>query len=200
MNIGLTGGIATGKSTVSTMLVEKGALLIDADEISREVVSPDHPILERVVARFGQVILNKNGTLNRAKLGERVFNDATERQALNDIVHPAVRKLMFERMKTLEELHSERLVVVDIPLLFESTLETHFDEVLVVYAPQQIQLTRLMEHRAMTKEQAEARLQAQLPIELKRERADIVIDNSGELSETRQQVEQFLWKKGISGG
>jgi len=200
MNIGLTGGIATGKSTVSTMLVEKGALLIDADEISREVVSPDHPILERVVARFGQVILNKNGTLNRAKLGERVFNDAAERQALNDIVHPAVRKLMFERMKTLEELHSERLVVVDIPLLFESTLETHFDEVLVVYAPQQIQLTRLMEHRAMTKEQAEARLQAQLPIELKRERADIVIDNSGELSETRQQVEQFLWKKGISGG
>src|SRR5690554_4755475 len=137
MNIGLTGGIATGKSTIAAMLVEHGAILIDADQIAREVVSPGHPVLMQVVERFGQAILNEDGTLNRTALGEIVFNDQSEREALNQIMHPAIRKVMLERMQSNEKEYPDKLIVVDVPLLYESKLQQYFEEVLVVYAPRE---------------------------------------------------------------
>ncbi|MNJ37088.1 Dephospho-CoA kinase [compost metagenome] len=197
MNIGLTGGIATGKSTVSRMLVKRGAVLIDADVIAREVMEPGHPVLLAVQKRFGAAVIHKDGTLNRKKLGEIVFSDPEERKALNEITHPAIRAEMRTRMADFEEAQPGRLVVVDIPLLYESGLDTMFDQVMVVYVPREIQLSRLMERDGLTLEQAEARIRAQMDIEWKKERADILIDNSLGLDKTESQIEDFWRNKGL---
>ncbi|MFD3257918.1 dephospho-CoA kinase [Paenibacillus lentus] len=197
MNIGLTGGIATGKSTVSQMLVKRGAVLIDADVIAREVMEPGHPVLSAVQKRFGAAVINEDGTLNRKKLGEIVFSDPEERKALNDITHPAIRAEMRKRMADYEAAQPERLVVVDIPLLYESGLETLFEQVMVVYVPREIQLSRLMQRDDLTLEQAEARIRAQMDIERKKERADILIDNSLGMDKTESQIEDFWRNKGL---
>lgn len=197
MNIGLTGGIATGKSTVSQMLVKRGAVLIDADVIAREVMEPGHPVLSAVQKRFGAAVINEDGTLNRKKLGEIVFSDPEERKALNDITHPAIRAEMRKRMADYDAAQPERLVVVDIPLLYESGLETLFEQVMVVYVPREIQLSRLMQRDDLTLEQAEARIRAQMDIERKKERADILIDNSLGMDKTESQIEDFWRNKGL---
>ncbi|MCM3131614.1 dephospho-CoA kinase [Paenibacillus polysaccharolyticus] len=197
MNIGLTGGIATGKSSVSAYLASKGALLIDADVIAREVMLPGHPVLAAAVQRFGQAILNEDGTLNRKKLGSIVFQHPEERKALEAITHPAIRKEMRERTAAYELKHPDKLVVSDIPLLYESGLEEGFSEVMVVYVPRAVQLERLMNRDQMTQADAEARIAAQMDIERKKERADIVIDNSGSWAQTEKQLELFLTHKGL---
>lgn len=197
MNIGLTGGIATGKSTVSRMLVKRGAILIDADVIAREVMEPGHPVLLEVRKRFGADIIHEDGTLNRKKLGEIVFSDPEERKALNEISHPAIRSEMKIRMAKHEAVQPDRLVVVDIPLLYESGLETMFEQVMVVYVPRELQLSRLMQRDGLTLEQAEARVRAQMDIERKKERADILIDNSLGLDKTESQIEEFWRNKGL---
>lgn len=197
MNIGLTGGIATGKSSVSAYLASKGALLIDADVIAREVMEPGHPVLAAAVQRFGQAILHEDGTLDRKKLGSIVFQHPEERKALEAITHPAIRKEMRERAAAYELKHPDKLVVSDIPLLYESGLEDGFTEIMVVYVPRAVQLERLMNRDQMTKADAEARIAAQMDIERKRERADIVIDNSGSWSQTEKQLESFLTRKGL---
>ncbi|SLK22594.1 MULTISPECIES: dephospho-CoA kinase [unclassified Paenibacillus] len=197
MNIGLTGGIATGKSSVSAFLASKGALLIDADVIAREVMLPGHPVLAAAVQRFGQAILNEDGTLDRKKLGSIVFQNPEERKALEAITHPAIRKEMRERAALYELEHSDKLVVSDIPLLYESGLEDGFEEVMVVYVPRSVQLERLMSRDGMTAEQADARIDVQMDIEDKKQRADVVIDNSGLWSETEQQLISFLHRKGL---
>lgn len=197
MNIGLTGGIACGKSTVAAMLVDRGAILIDADAISREVVLPGSPALSRIVSRFGLDMLQSDGTLNRKKLGETVFADETSRKDLEDILHPAIRSTMWERMKEGETRHPDKLVVVDVPLLYESGLQDNFQEVLVVYVPRDIQLHRLMERDHLSREQAESRLAAQMPIEEKKKLADILIRNDGVREETERQIEQFWLGKGL---
>lgn len=197
MNIGLTGGIATGKSSVSAYLASKGALLIDADVIAREVMLPGHPVLAAVVQRFGQAILNEDGTLDRKKLGNIVFQHPEERKALEAITHPAIRKEMRERAAAYELNHPDKLVVSDIPLLYESGLEEGFTEVMVVYVPRAVQLERLMSRDQMTRADAEARIAAQMDIERKKERADIVIDNSGSWALTEKQLESFLTYKGL---
>ncbi|MEK3828024.1 dephospho-CoA kinase [Paenibacillus sp. FSL K6-1558] len=197
MNIGLTGGIATGKSSVSAYLASKGALLIDADVIAREVMLPGHPVLAAAVQRFGQAILNEDGTLNRKKLGSIVFQHPEERKALEAITHPAIRKEMRERAAAYELKHPDKLVVSDIPLLYESGLEEGFSEVMVVYVPRAVQLERLMNRDQMTQADAEARIAAQMDIERKKERADIVIDNSGSWAQTEKQLELFLTHKGL---
>ncbi|GIO52360.1 dephospho-CoA kinase [Paenibacillus cineris] len=197
MNIGLTGGIATGKSTVSALLVSKGALLVDADVIAREVMLPGHPVLAAAVEHFGQAILLPDGTLDRRRLGDIVFHDPAERKALNDITHPAIRQEIREQMQTFEREHSDRLVVVDIPLLFESGLEAMFEQVLLVYAPFEVQVERLMERNRLTKDEAVARIRSQMDIEEKKKRADVVIDNSGQPSETERQVNEFWNRKGL---
>ncbi|MGO4529296.1 dephospho-CoA kinase [Paenibacillus sp. 2TAF8] len=197
MNIGLTGGIATGKSSVSAYLASKGALLIDADIIAREVMLPGHPVLAAAVQRFGQAILNEDGTLDRKKLGSIVFQHPEERKALEAITHPAIRKEMRERATAYEVNHPDKLVVSDIPLLYESGLENGFEEVMVVYVPKAIQLERLMSRDQMSRSDAEARIAAQMDIERKKERADIVIDNSGSWAQTEQQLQSFLTHKGL---
>jgi len=194
MNIGLTGGIATGKSTVAASLVRRGARLVDADQIAREVVLPGSPTLAEVALRFGQDILQEDGTLDRKKLGSIVFADSARRKELESILHPAIRAIMRERMHQYETETPERLVVVDIPLLYESGLEHMVSEVMVVYVPRELQLKRLMERDKLNSEQAEIRLNAQMDIESKKMRADHVIDNSGTLEQTEQQLDRF-WRE-----
>lgn len=196
MNIGLTGGIATGKSTVSQMLVRRGAALIDADVIAREIMEPGHPVLAQVAEHFGQDVLLPGGQLDRKRLGSIVFSDPQQRKALENITHPAIRSEMKRRMAELEASDPNRLVVADIPLLYESGLESLYDEIMVVYVPRGLQLERLMARDGLTREEAEARLRAQMDIELKRERADILIDNSLGRKETELQIDDFWRKKG----
>ena len=197
MNIGLTGGIATGKSTVSSMLAERGAIVVDADAIAREVVAPGHPVLDEVVRHFGQAILREDGSLDRQKLGQIVFQDAEKRKELERIMHPAIRSIMLERMHEAEKEHPDTLVVADVPLLYESDIAHLFDEVMVVYAPRHVQLKRLMERNGLNEEEARARIEAQMDIELKKAKADIVIDNSGSLQDTEQQVDRFWTDRGL---
>ncbi|CQR54774.1 dephospho-CoA kinase [Paenibacillus riograndensis] len=194
MIMGLTGGIASGKSTVSAMFVDKGARLVDADVIAREVMLPGHPVLAAAVQQFGEDILLPDGTLNRARLGEIVFNDSEARQKLNDLTHPAIRREIKNRMYALEQEDPQRLTLVDIPLLYESELDNLFEEITVVYVPRELQLARLMERNGLTLQQAEGRLQAQMDIELKRSRANYVIDNSRDLAYAKQQVD-VLWDR-----
>jgi len=195
MNIGLTGGIATGKSTVSSMLTMKGALLVDADVIAREVMLPGHPVLAEVTAHFGQHILLEDGTLNRKKLGEIIFRNPEQREALNRITHPAIRQEIRDRTAAYERDYPDRLVVADIPLLLESREQYSFlEQIVVVYVPRELQIRRLMQRDALTEGQAEARLGSQMDIEVKKRLADIVIDNSGTPDETKQQVDK-LWNR-----
>ncbi|WP_248924734.1 dephospho-CoA kinase [Paenibacillus hamazuiensis] len=197
MNIGLTGGIACGKSTVAAMLVRRGAVLVDADQIAREVVEPGSPVLARVADRFGQAVLLPDGQLHRKKLGEIVFNDPAAREDLQNLLHPAIRATMRERMERYEAEDPQRLVVVDVPLLFESKLEWMFSEIMLVYVPREIQLERLMARDGLTGEQAENRLKAQMPIEEKKALADIVIDNQGTREDTERQIESFWRERGL---
>ncbi|MDF2815905.1 MAG: dephospho-CoA kinase [Paenibacillus sp.] len=197
LNIGLTGGIACGKSTVAAMLVRRGAYLIDADRIAREVVLPGTPVLKQVAERFGADVLLPDGSLNRKRMGEMIFNQTSARKELEAILHPPIRASMREQMAALELAEPDKLVVVDVPLLFESQLSYMFSEVLLVYIPAALQLERLMKRDSLTQEQAELRLSSQMPIEDKKPLADIIIDNSGTLEETEKQVEAFWYRKGL---
>lgn len=192
MNIGLTGGIACGKSTVSSMLVQHGAMLVDADRIAREVVEPGMPALLHIVERWGPGLLLPDGSLHRKKLGEIVFGNPEALKQLQEITHPPIRATMREQMAEYERQHPDRLVVVDVPLLYESGLQSMFEQVMVVYIPRSLQLDRLMLRDGLSYEQAEQRLRAQMDIERKKQLADIVIDNQGTIEQTRDQVEAFL--------
>ncbi|QGQ97577.1 dephospho-CoA kinase [Paenibacillus psychroresistens] len=196
MNIGLTGGIACGKSTVASMLVHLGAKLIDADQLAREVVMPGRPALQQIADRFGPEVIFPDGTLHRKALGAIIFNEPTARKDLDDITHPVIRQAMWDQMHKAEEADPDRLVVVDVPLLFESMLQSYFQKVMVVYVSEKLQLQRLMERDKLTLEEAKLRLKAQMPIEEKKQLADIVIDNSGDLAETEKQIQMFWQRKG----
>ncbi|GAA3401551.1 dephospho-CoA kinase [Paenibacillus hodogayensis] len=195
MNIGLTGGIACGKSTVAAMLVRRGALLIDADLIAREVVLPGAPALALVAERFGSSVLSEDGSLNRKALGDVVFKDEKARKDLEALLHPRIRALMRERMEETHSSAPDKLVIVDVPLLFESKLAFMFDSTLLVYIPRELQLSRLQSRDGLTSEQAESRLAAQMPIEEKKRLADEVIDNSGTIADTERQVDEFCKRK-----
>ena len=190
--IGLTGGIASGKSTVAEMLRELGASVIDADEAARAVVEPGTPGLAEIVAAFGPEVLDGE-RLDRARLGRIVFADAEARRRLEAITHPRVREWMAERQREALE-RGERRVVLDIPLLFENGLETGMGAVLLAYAPEAVQIRRLIERSGLSEAEARARLAAQLPIEDKVARSTYVIDNSGSLDATREQV-QKVWRE-----
>lgn len=197
MNIGLTGGIASGKSTVSAYLVAMGAVLIDADQIAREVVLPGTPALNKIEQLFGTEVITEEGTLNRKKLGELVFANESSRKLLEGILHPEIREIMNQRMNQLEADNPRRLVVVDVPLLYESGLASMFEKVMLVFVPREIQLERLVNRDGLSRGQAKARLEAQMPIEQKVQLADFVIDNSGTLEETGAQLQQFWREKGL---
>ena len=199
--VGLTGGIGTGKSTVAAMWAERGAVLVDADRIVRELQAPGMPVLEAMVEAFGPQILQPNGELDRKGLGERVFSDPASRAQLGAIIGPAILREMAARTDAARKAGAE-LVVLDIPLLFEgrgrgrtppgepprSTADLASETVLV-WAPEEQQVARQLERDGATREHALARIAAQMPIEEKRALADHVIDNSGTLEQTRAQLE-----------
>lgn len=191
MVVGLTGGIACGKSTVSRMLAERNARIIDADIIAREVVRPGEDAWSLIIKRFGRDILLPTEELDRVKLGSIVFADEKARLDLNAIVHPAVRK----RMRQLTEdakAEGVALIVLDIPLLYESKLEHMVEQIVVVYCTEAQQLERLMQRNGFAQEEAERRIASQLSIEEKKRRADYVINNSGSLTETERQVDELV--------
>ncbi|MFD0304817.1 dephospho-CoA kinase [Streptomyces sp. NPDC127119] len=185
LKVGLTGGIGAGKSEVSRLLVEHGAVLIDADRIAREVVAPGTPGLAAVIDAFGKEVLAADGTLDRPKLGSIVFADPDRLAVLNSIVHP----LVGARSRELEEAASADSVVVhDVPLLTENGLAKLYDLVIVVDAATETQLDRLVRLRGMTEADARARMAAQATREKRREIADVVIDNDVPLEELRRRV------------
>ncbi|GAA2249398.1 dephospho-CoA kinase [Streptomyces atrovirens] len=189
LKVGLTGGIGAGKSEVSRLLVECGAVLIDADRIAREVVEPGTPGLAAVVDAFGAEVLTEDGRLDRPKLGSVVFADPERLAVLNSIVHP----LVGARSRELEEAAAEDAVVVhDVPLLTENGLAPLYDLVIVVDASPETQLDRLVGRRGMTAEDARARMAAQATREQRREIADIVIDNDVPLDELHRRVKD-VW-------
>jgi dephospho-CoA kinase len=188
--VGLTGGIASGKSTVSAILREHNIPVIDADIIAREVVEPGKEAYNQIVKRFGRDILEEDGTLNRSALGEIVFNDEQKRQQLNAIVHPAVRKEMLSKRDYY--LQNERSVILDIPLLFESNLTHLVDKVLLVYVDEEVQLKRLIERNGFSEREALARIQAQDPLKDKVAKSDEIINNNGSKEETREKVTHII--------
>ncbi|MGG4202406.1 dephospho-CoA kinase [Peribacillus frigoritolerans] len=189
--IGITGGIASGKSTVSLYLQELGFTIVDADLASRAVVEPGEEAYHQVVKAFGEDILLTDGNIDRVKLGSIIFNDQEKRLLLNGIVHPAVRNWM--RLKTEAALSSgEETVFMDIPLLFESKLTFMVDKTLLIYVDEQVQLKRLMNRNGLSETEALARINSQMPLADKKALADAVIDNNGDINETKRQLKAIL--------
>lgn len=191
MIIGLTGGIATGKSTVATMMRQEGIPVVDADVIAREVMEIDGAAYNQVVQTFGPEILDADGSINRALLGERIFSDEVMRLKLNSIVHPVVRSELVAKAEAYQREGHEH-VVMDIPLLYESELFYLVDKVLLVYVTPELQLERLMSRDQAGMEQARSRMNAQMPIDEKVERADAVIHNHGTKEETRDELRRII--------
>ncbi len=189
--LGLTGGIATGKSTVSRYFSDKGYAVVDADVVARRVVEPGTEGLANIVAHFGTEIIQTDGTLNREKLGAMIFSDAEKRETLNNLLSAQIRRTIMADTETLVNAN-QPLIVLDIPLLYEAGYETHCDAVMVVYTTEAVQLERLMARNNLTEEEALNRIASQEPIETKKDRADIVIDNNGPLNHTYEQVETWL--------
>jgi dephospho-CoA kinase len=189
MRVGLTGGIASGKSSVSRILAELGATVVDADRLAREVVAPGTPGLAQVVAAFGPDVLTAEGEMDRAKVGAIVFADAGQRQVLEGIIHPLVRA----RGAELETAAGPGAVVVhDIPLLVETGQAGSFDAVVVVDAPEQTQIDRMIAQRGWSEDEARARIAAQASREQRRAAATYVIDNTGTLEDLRHQVTEVF--------
>lgn len=188
--IGLTGGIASGKSTVANYLADNGFFIVDADIASRKAVEIGSSGLEEIRTIFGDEVIQEDGALNRKALGEIIFNDKALREKLNAIVHPRVREIM-EAEKEVG-LALGKPVIMDIPLLYENKLEHTVDEVWVVYVPVEIQIERLMARNQLSLEEARSRVASQLSIEVKKQKADKVIDNSGTLDALYQQLKQLI--------
>lgn len=191
--IGLTGSIASGKSTVSDFLKEQKIPLVDADVIARKVVEKDSVGLHKLVLAFGEDILQEDGTLNRTKLGQLVFNDEKQRKLLDQILHPIIRQAI---LTVRDEVKKQNvpLLIMDIPLLFETNYAQEVDEIVVVAVDPEIQLKRLMDRNQLTRAEAEQRIATQWPIAQKVALADVVIDNNGTKEETRKQVLNWLKK------
>lgn len=185
LKVGLTGGIGAGKSEVSRRLSERGAVVIDADRIAREVVEPGTPGLAAVVAEFGDGVLTADGRMDRERVGEIVFADPERLAALNAIVHPLVGERMQELMDAAPD---DAIVVYDVPLLAENDLAAMYDVVIVVDAPVELQVERLTANRGMTEDAARARIAAQATREQRRAVADHVIDNTGSLDELEARI------------
>jgi dephospho-CoA kinase len=190
--IGLTGNIASGKSTVSHLLAGRGATIIDADVLARRAVEEGTPAYRDIVERWGSDVLSPDGFLDRGALRRRVFQDHAELEELNAIVHPEVARLRDILIAQARE-RGDRIVVCDIPLLFEKHLVDEFDRIVLVDAPRPMRLERLMRTRGLHETEAMDMIAAQMPAELKRARADFVIDNTGSLAELEARVEE-VWE------
>ena len=184
ITIGLTGGIASGKSSVLKDFKRLGARVLDCDRMAREVVRPGQPALRKIRKAFGKEVLLKNGSLNRPAMAKIVFKSRPKRKKLEKIIHPEVVRLLKKRMACIPS----GLVVADVPLLFESGLERMFDKTLVVWTPLKTQLARLMDRSGMSKGEALSRINAQWPLARKRKMADFTLDNSGFWADSRSQT------------
>ncbi|HDB1029337.1 TPA: dephospho-CoA kinase [Staphylococcus aureus] len=192
--IGLTGGIASGKSTVSELLSVFGFKVVDADKAAREAVKKGSKGLAQVREVFGNEAIDENGEMNRRYMGDLVFNHPEKRLELNAIIHPIVRDIMEEEKQ--EYLKQGYNVIMDIPLLFENELENTVDEVWVVYTSESIQMDRLMQRNNLSLEDAKARVYSQISIDKKSRMADHVIDNLGDKLELKQNLERLLEEEG----
>lgn len=189
--IGLTGGIAAGKSTVAARLTERGAIVIDADRVAREVVEPGEPALASIAARFGEHVV-VDGALDRPALGAIVFADADARRDLERITHPAIQARVAERIAAHAD-DPDAVVVYDVPLLVEARVPHDFDAVVVAHAPAEVRIARLVELRGIAREEAERRVRSQASDDERLAVADVVVDTSGTMDETVAQVDA-LWR------
>jgi len=191
IRIGLTGNIASGKSEIAKMLADRGATVIDADLLAREAVQPETQALKDIVKRWGKDVLKKDGSLDRAALRQIVFADQSELDALNRIVHPGVKRLR-DREIALARERGDPIVICVIPLLFERNIVDEFDAIVLVDAPRPLRLERLVAARGMEATDAMNMIASQMPAELKRARADYVIENNGSLQDLERDVDA-LW-------
>ena len=193
LKVGLTGGIASGKSTVSRIFASFGAKVLDADEVAREVLLPGQPAWTRLRQAFGQEFFRPDGTVRRKQLRRLVFADAEKRSQLNAIVHPEVMKEIDRRYEILSSSVQNGVLLVDVPLLLEVGVANRFDKVVVVYVSERVQINRLQQRDGISEKEAKQALNAQMALSKKVEQADYLIDNSGTLEETRSQVEK-VWE------
>jgi dephospho-CoA kinase len=191
LKVGLTGGIATGKSYILGLLREAGCDVIDADAVARQVVEPGQPAFDDIVAHFGPGILTAEGALDRPKLGAIVFADAAEREKLNSIVHPRVYEAQAKWMAAVAARNPRAIAVVDAALMIETGSYRQFDNVIVVWCDPALQLERLMTRNGFNRDEAAARIAAQMPAEEKLAYADYSIDTSKGFEDTRRQVESL---------
>ncbi|MGO1545398.1 MAG: dephospho-CoA kinase [Gulosibacter sp.] len=198
ITIALTGGIASGKTTISNRLRELGAVIIDADELARKVVEPGQQALLQIAQRFGDGVMNEDGTLNRKALAEIVFNDDDELHALNDITHPAIREMTQQIIAEVSAEEPNTIFVHDIPLLAENRSNYDYDFIWVADSPAETRKERLMEDRGMSAEEAQARIDAQVSDEERRMIADVVIDTTRAIPETLDEVDQLFMRLDLS--
>ena len=191
--IGLTGGIASGKSIVARMLSDLGAVVIDADKVGHEAFQPRSEAWHKVIAAFGKDILGENGEIDRGKLAAKVFNDSSALERLNSIMHPLMRRMVEKRVRELKK-RRVKVVVLEATLLVEAGWTDLVDEVWVTVSPKDVVVKRLVDEKGFTEEQARARIGSQTPISQRAERADAVIENNSSLEELRRKVQQ-LWRE-----
>ncbi|WP_291492649.1 dephospho-CoA kinase [Desulfurella sp.] len=194
MRVGLTGSIATGKSTVANMFRELGAHVIDSDEISHTALKKTQKTHKQIVEVFGESILDENGDIDRKKLGAIVFNDKQKLTLLESIIHPYVQQKRKEIEESILKKEKNAVIIYDVPLLFEKHLESSFDKTIVVYAKKEIQIERLMKRQNLTYDEALKLINLQMDIEEKKQKADFVIDNSYSLENTKKQVVRLFEK------
>ena len=192
--VGLTGGIATGKSTVTAIFEKRGAKIFDYDVVAREVVEPDTPAWKDIVEYFGESILNDDRSLDRAKIGDIVFPDPEERKKLEGFIYPRLFEEYSRRIREIEQNDPDALVLADTPLLFEAHLEGMFDKIVVVYATREQQIQRLTERDGLDRDAVLARLDAQIPTEEKLDRADYVIQNCDSIEDMEREVNALFDK------
>jgi dephospho-CoA kinase len=192
--VGLTGGIASGKSVVAARLAEHGAVVVDADRIAREVVEPGTPALARIAEEFGEGVIAPDGSLDRAALGGLVFADEAKRLMLNQITHPAVLELSQRRFAEAAAADPDAIVVYDVPLLSEVRGKAEFDVVVVVSAPEEVRIERMVALRGMSRDEAERRIRSQVPEADRRALADILIESGGTLAETLTRADE-VWQE-----
>lgn len=188
----LTGTIATGKSVVAAMLADLGAHIIDTDLIARQVVEPGRPALHEIEKVFGKGAINPDGTLNREKVRDRIIRDPGLRDKLNGITHPRINQIVMERIALHFRLNDGMPIIIDVPLLYESGWDKQFPDAILVYAPEPVQIERLMDRDELDRRTAELTIAAQMSIEEKKGKARFIIDNAGTIDETRKQVKRLF--------
>ena len=198
--VGLTGGIASGKSLVTRVLRDLGAHIIDADKIVHDLLAPGQDACREVVGHFGKEIQLPDGSIDRRKLGDIIFNHPEERAWLNQCIHPRVFEAYNHQVRHLSERQPDAIVIMDAALLIETGYHKHMDRLIVVYADQKAQMKRLMERDRFTLEQAMARISSQMPLDEKRKYADFVIENTGTREATEQQTREVFAKLKAEAG